>query len=244
MPFSGGGGGQLTNHVHDNTPLQGGPLNFNNTTIAGMAAGDITFSDGVALQTLTYPAVPAGETLTAAPASTAPSWVAAGGGVWEVLADVTLGAPGTLSSGIFSAQDKFIKVLFYGASVASTTLGITCNATGGSVEYATRFERDFTTTGTAAAERSMFYFSGVTTNGFCFVELEGYNGPTAGSDKLFHLNTTANTTTGGTACQSYENYCKYYGGSYVTSFEMCDANPGTTINFQTGSRLLVLATPA
>ena len=79
MPFSGGGGGQLTAHVHDNTPLQGGPLNFNNTTIGGMAAGDITFSDGAALQTLTYPAIPAGETLTAVALSTAPSWVAGGG---------------------------------------------------------------------------------------------------------------------------------------------------------------------
>ena len=75
MPFSGGGGGQLTAHVHDNTPLQGGPLNFNNTTIGGMNAGDITFSDGAALQTLTYPAIPAGETLTAAALSTAPSWI-------------------------------------------------------------------------------------------------------------------------------------------------------------------------
>jgi len=79
MPFSGGGGGQLTAHVHDNTPLQGGPLNFNNTTIAGMGAGDITYSDGNALQTLTYPAVPAGESLQAVALSTAPSWVASAG---------------------------------------------------------------------------------------------------------------------------------------------------------------------
>ena len=79
MGFGGGGGGQLTAHVHDNTPLQGGPLNFNNTTIGGMGAGDITFSDGAALQTLVYPAVPAGESLTAVALSTAPTWVAAGG---------------------------------------------------------------------------------------------------------------------------------------------------------------------
>lgn len=75
MPFSGGGGGQLTAHVHDNTPLQGGPLNFSNVTIGGMNQGDLTFSDGAALQTLVYPAVPAGESLTAAALSTAPSWV-------------------------------------------------------------------------------------------------------------------------------------------------------------------------
>jgi hypothetical protein len=123
-------------------------------------------------------------------------------------------------------------------------LGITCNASAGATEYATRFYRDFTTTGTANAENSLFYFSGVATNEFCFMELEGYNGPSAAADKLFRLNTTANTTTGATACQSYENFGKYYGGSYITSFEMVDANPGTTINFQTGSRMLVLATPA
>jgi hypothetical protein len=81
MPFSGGGGGQLTNHVHDNTPLQGGPLNFNNTTIGGMNSGDIAFSDGAALQQLAYPAVPAGETLTAVALSTAPAWTAAAAGV-------------------------------------------------------------------------------------------------------------------------------------------------------------------
>ena len=89
MPFSGGGGGQLSNHVHDNTPLQGGPLNFNNTTIGGMNAGDITFSDGAALQTLAYPGVPAGEVLTAVAASTAPAWVAAGGGGQIELIDHT-----------------------------------------------------------------------------------------------------------------------------------------------------------
>ena len=46
MPFSGGGGGQLSNHVHDNTPLQGGPLNFAGTTIASMNSGDMTYSNG------------------------------------------------------------------------------------------------------------------------------------------------------------------------------------------------------
>ena len=94
MPFSGGGGGQLTNHVHDNTPLQGGPLSFNGTTIGGMNSGDITFSDGAALQTLAYPGVPAGETLTAAALSTAPSWAAAppASSTYALVATSTLGA--------------------------------------------------------------------------------------------------------------------------------------------------------
>lgn len=53
MGFGGGGGGELANHVHDNTPLQGGPLNFSNTTIASLANGDMTYSNGAALQALT-----------------------------------------------------------------------------------------------------------------------------------------------------------------------------------------------
>lgn len=97
MPFSGGGGGALTNHVHDSTPLQGGPLSFNGTTIGGMSAGDITYSDGAALQTLTYPAVPAGETLQAVALSTAPSWAAAApaASTFEFVASQTLAVSAT-----------------------------------------------------------------------------------------------------------------------------------------------------
>jgi hypothetical protein len=75
MGFGGGGSGSLQNHVHNNVPLQGGPLDFSNNTIAGMAAGDITYSDGNALQILNAPGVPNNEVLTFAPAATAPSWV-------------------------------------------------------------------------------------------------------------------------------------------------------------------------
>lgn len=52
MGFGGGGGGALPNHEHTNIALDGGPLDFNNTTIASLAAGSITFSDGAALQEL------------------------------------------------------------------------------------------------------------------------------------------------------------------------------------------------
>jgi hypothetical protein len=242
MGFSGGGSNVLLPHTHDGRVSQdGGALNFSNITQSSSAAGQMFYSDGTALQQLSIGA-PNDEIRVSG--ANLPEWYtpAAASATWDILADVTLGAPGTLTSGTFSAQDRFIKVFFYGASVSSTTLGITCNASAGATEYATRFYRDFTTTGTAGAENSLFYFSGVATNEFCFMELEGYNGHSAAADKLFRLNTTANTTTGATACQSYENFGKYYGGSYITSFEMVDANPGTTINFQTGSRLLVLAT--
>lgn len=80
MGFSGGGSNVLLPHQHDGTVSQdGGPLNFNNITQSQSAAGEVFFSDGVHLQQLAYPGVPSGEILTAAAASTAPSWGAGGG---------------------------------------------------------------------------------------------------------------------------------------------------------------------
>lgn len=49
----GGGGGALPNHEHTGLPLDGGPLDFVNTTIASLTANSMTYSDGAALQELT-----------------------------------------------------------------------------------------------------------------------------------------------------------------------------------------------
>lgn len=53
MSFGGGGSGALPNHEHTNIALDGGPLDFVNTTIASLTANSMTYSDGVALQELT-----------------------------------------------------------------------------------------------------------------------------------------------------------------------------------------------
>jgi len=53
MSFGGGGGGALPNHEHTNIALDGGPLDFVNTTIASLTASSMTYSDGAALQELT-----------------------------------------------------------------------------------------------------------------------------------------------------------------------------------------------
>jgi len=80
MGFSGGGTNILKPHSHDGRVVQdGGELDFNNITQANSSAGQIFYSNGTALQQLAYPGVPAGETLTAATLSTAPSWAAAAG---------------------------------------------------------------------------------------------------------------------------------------------------------------------
>ena len=79
MSFGGGGGGQLTAHTHDPAiPLDGGSLAANATSFS-LNAGSILYSDGVNIEELASPLTPAGETLTFAPAATAPSWGTSGG---------------------------------------------------------------------------------------------------------------------------------------------------------------------
>jgi len=78
MGFGGGGGGALPAHVHNSVPLQGGPLDFANDTIASLNAGSTTFSSGAALQELVI-GNPA-DSLVVNAGGTAPEWVAAAGG--------------------------------------------------------------------------------------------------------------------------------------------------------------------
>lgn len=89
MGFGGGGSAGMTNHVHNNIPLQGGPLDFANDTIASLNAGSTTFSDGAALQELVI-GNPA-EVLKVNGGGTAPEWGAAGGATVTTVSD-TLGA--------------------------------------------------------------------------------------------------------------------------------------------------------
>ena len=136
MGFS-GGGGSLTPHTHDsNIANDGGALQFNGVTQGSMAAGEITYSDGNNLQTLAYPAIPAGETLTAAAASTAPSWAPAGGGAFTNLGTFTEAALTTnIDTGALPAHDFYI--VYYNISTdasalagAHTSLTINSSVTG------------------------------------------------------------------------------------------------------------------
>jgi hypothetical protein len=125
MGFSGGGSNVLLPHTHDGTVTQdGGPLNFNNITQSQSAAGEVFYSDGAHLQQLAYPGVPAGETLTAVAASSAPSWVAGGSSAaYELISSSTLGAPATsisLSFAAVNAADVAGFVLFFNGGVNAT----------------------------------------------------------------------------------------------------------------------------
>lgn len=90
MSFGGGGGGALTAHVHDNTPLQGGPLNFDNVTIGSLTNNDMVYSDGNALQRL--PIGSPNDVMTVSGGSV-PSWVAGGAAGWSLLGSVSEATP-------------------------------------------------------------------------------------------------------------------------------------------------------
>ena len=138
MGFSGGGSNVLLPHTHDGTVSQdGGPLNFNNITQSQSAAGEVFYSDGVHLQQLAYPVVPAGETLTAAAASTAPSWVAAGGGATvEKVAEIIQPADNPFLTLTFPAVTNSTVSKYYGVcsggftSSAANNVEMTLNGIG------------------------------------------------------------------------------------------------------------------
>ena len=72
MGFSGGGSNVLKPHKHSSAVQDGSPLNMNNVTEATLSAGDIVYSDGVALQRLAIGA----DTSVLAVSGSTPSWSA------------------------------------------------------------------------------------------------------------------------------------------------------------------------
>ena len=71
MSFGGGGSGALPNHEHTNIALDGGPLDFVNTTIGSLSANSMTYSNGAALQELTIGA----DAQVLAVSGGAPAWI-------------------------------------------------------------------------------------------------------------------------------------------------------------------------
>ena len=138
MGFSGGGSNVLLPHTHDGTVAQdGGALNFNNVTQSQSSAGQVFYSDGVHLQQLAYPGVPAGETLTAVAASTAPSWVAGAGpaaSTFELLGYTELGANAATISVSFASEsgdDMTALQCFYNSALTTSTTDLGCQYSTG-----------------------------------------------------------------------------------------------------------------
>jgi hypothetical protein len=144
MGFSGGGTNILKPHQHDGTVVQdGGPLNMDNVTQAQLNQGDIVFSDGVHLQRLAYPGVPAGESLTAAAASTAPAWIAAGGSGVTVLDS----GQGVNSFDVGGSADptfdsyRFIQIFVSWESSATGSVSLQFYDTAGTINGGTDYQR-------------------------------------------------------------------------------------------------------
>jgi hypothetical protein len=110
MGFGGGGGGALPAHVHNNVPLQGGPLDFVNDTVSSMNAGSTTFSNGAALQELVIGN--ATEVLAVNAGATAPEWVVAGAGSWTQVFSDTLGADANAWTNTFTAIPQDDNAMF------------------------------------------------------------------------------------------------------------------------------------
>ena len=135
MGFSGGGANVTTAHQHDGTVIQdGGALDFNNVTQAGLSAGDITYSNGTALQVLGLGS--ATDTLTVNAGETAPEWVAAAvvaGGSLELLDNQEVSIATTTITATFSPAlteadySEIIVVLTFAPSDSNPESLITVN---------------------------------------------------------------------------------------------------------------------
>ena len=104
MGFSGGSSNVTKAHTHSSSIVQdGGALNFDNVTQASLAAGDITYSDGAALQVLGIGS--ATDTLVVNAGATAPEWATAGGGggAWEQVFTDTIGVSSNVITNTFTA---------------------------------------------------------------------------------------------------------------------------------------------
>ena len=126
MGFGGGGSAGMTNHVHNSVPLQGGPLDFANDTIASLNAGSTTYSDGAALQELVI-GNPA-DALVVNGAGTAPEWGAGASSTWTNEGSDTGDNVANLSVSVSDAD--IYQVIYATADQDAATTSITMRLNG------------------------------------------------------------------------------------------------------------------
>ena len=246
MGFGGGGGSQLTNHVHNSVPLQGGPLDFANDTIASLNAGSTTFSDGAALQELVI-GNPA-DTLVVNGAGTAPEWGAAAGSTWTKLADVTLGAVGDIDSGTFAAMDFLM--IFFSGNINSSGWSCSFKFNNTAISSGLYYDTNISTVAGAGAAPTVYATSGAGAFNWDFVGAGGsvdwqtanvVISNNATQRKLATWNTVQSR---GGAIPIMNNGAGFYNNTatQITSVQMCSEN-GTqspTRQFGIGSQMIVL----
>ena len=235
MGFSGGGSNVLLPHTHDGTVTQdGGPLDFNNITQSQSAAGEVFFSDGAHLQQLAYPGVPAGETLTAAAASTAPSWVAAAAptSVWTELANETVSGGSANLTASWLGTYQILQIFVYSDSVGATPSGIRWNG-----DNAANYN-GVHSTGSWSGERSTDYTNASTTD-FVWSNITVYN--LASQMKLINVSSTLSGGGAGSAPAFYQSWNMWTNSvDSIQNCQLVERNPGTLKNFNNDSHLLIL----
>ncbi len=126
----------MTNHVHNSVPLQGGPLDFANDTIASLNAGSTTYSDGAALQELVI-GNPS-DTLVVNGGGTAPEWAASSAGAWVNAGSVLNGASAaelSLAIADFDIIDIIYNCSCDASGGANRFMSMTINGVGAPASY-------------------------------------------------------------------------------------------------------------
>ena len=240
MGFSGGGSNVLLPHTHDGTVSQdGGPLDFNNVTQSQSSAGQVFYSDGVHLQQLAYPGVPAGETLTAAALSTAPSWAAAAPAatVWTELSDTVIaGAPANLVSSTFSHYD-ILQVHCWRANTPGNSYAFTFNSTGGAGQYSSHFFTNYTTDEDYATTDAALCGSFANTDEPVYTIMNIMN--LDGEEKCISQQSVGILGPGNTNLSTTAGFMKTTFTTDITSIQ-CTTDAGATLNQKVGGRMIVL----
>ena len=229
MPFNGGGGGQLPPHEHTNIANDGGPLDFNNTTIGSMNSGDMTYSNGAALQQL---AIAAPNDQLRVSAGNIPEWFTPAGAAatWTELVNTKISGASANIDESWVGTYNILKIFFYGAPSAANKTGITFNSDNGTV-YSSAGDAVYT------SERTN-YLNDLTTGDFGYSCMDVYN--IADKAKQGHVNTTI-FNTGTNAIYKFESWQAWQNTlDLIQSVQVCEKNAGTLQTYLADSHLVIL----
>lgn len=228
--------GRTQAHKHELASSTGGYLSTGLTGVTNLSNGSMVYGNASEIVTELSATVD-GDVLELS--GGLPSWqTPAGGGVWTEIYDsgVTVGTAG-ITTGAFSAPNKFVKVIGYVKPSSSSVFGAIFDSDGGA-NYDGCTMRDQVFGANYTNERSIFLQSGVASNNFFYFDFQFYNADTT-DDKLVHNVSILNPSTP----QSYYSYTSWTNSTgAITEITLANANSGAVENFDAGSRLRVLAT--
>ena len=245
MPFNGGGGGALPAHEHTNIANDGGPLDFNNTTVGSMNSGDLTYSDGAALQQL---AITAPNDQLRVSAGNIPEWftpAGPAGSTWSLVAENTLTVAASDMGVFWSVADQcdyyqaWVLTEFGGGALARRYLNFSTDGAtyDTAAVYATRYSINFGAMGTATAGTGISSATGTLGNQFSCFHIQDAN--TTSATTTWDWAVTNSSNTGGTAPDQTVFTAGVYGNTAnIRGINISDGGAGTT--FAVGSSIIVV----